>query len=86
MPRALKVTEENLDKIVADAKMLKFNLDYLKDTLDYYRECGNIYLITDGTPEDNNITFTTFTEPDFRHLWKFKSAEMPTEFVEIERV
>ncbi len=87
MPKALKVTEDNIEFIIEYGTLLQFNLRDVKDNREYYAEDGwNLYLITDGTVEHNNITFTEFPEVDFFRLWKFKTAEMPTQFVEIERV
>jgi hypothetical protein len=87
MPKAIRVREDNITMIVEYAKKLYFNLDYLKDNMEYAAEFGeNLYLITDGTSEDDNITFTTFQETDFRRLWKFTQHENPNQFVKIERV
>lgn len=86
MPSATKVTKENLEYIVYYATMCKLNLDYLKDTMEFNAEDGvNTYLITDGTIEEHNVTFTEVTEPDFRANWKFTDFETST-FEKIERI
>lgn len=87
MPRALKVTEESIDHIIAYGKALGFRLDDIRyDLEDACYNGRNLYQITDGTVAYNNVTFSNMIEPDFRHIWKFKTAEMPNVFVEIERV
>ena len=87
MPKALKVTEDNLTYIIEYGKTLQFRLDDIKYDLEDTTLYGvDLYQITDGTAEDNNVTFTTMWGSDFFRYWKFKTAEMPTEFVEIEHV
>lgn len=87
MPKALKITEDNLMLIINYGKTLQFNLDDIKyDFLDAIENSTHAYVITDGNPENSNVVFTTFNEESFVTLWKFKSAELSNEFVEIERV
>lgn len=84
MPRAIHLTEHNVDKIVEEAKSLGYSLSYLRDTIEYNAENGfDTYLVTDGASATNNITFTEFVDTDFHRIWKFAEAESPTEFVEI---
>lgn len=86
MPKAIRVCEENLEFIIEYAKDRRLNLDYLKDTLEYNAENGfDTMLVTDGTPEQNNVTFTEMIEDDFNNSWKFAQAENPNHFVEIVR-
>ena len=87
MPKAIPVIEDNITFIVEYAKALGFNLDYIRDTMEYNAEDGYVtYLITDGTSENNNVTFTEMIEPDFNHNWDFTEQPSLTEFVNIERV
>lgn len=87
MPKAIRVRDDNIPMIVEYAKELGFDLRHLKDNLEYsdsYDE--DLYLITDGTQENNNITFTEFSGTYFRSIWKFTQHENPNKFVPIERV
>jgi hypothetical protein len=88
MPMAIKVQEVNLEYIINYAKERGFNLDYLGDNVANNAEYFGFdtYLITDGSTETNNVTFTEMTEPGFRQLWKFTQHESPYRFVKIERV
>lgn len=88
MPRAILLTEDNVDRIVEDAKKLQMNLSHLRDNMRYNAEDGfETYLITDGDlNEYNNITFTEFTDAGFRSTWKFVHPESQKHFVKIERV
>lgn len=87
MPKALKVTEETIDYIVDYAKTRGFTLDYMRDNMEYHAEDGfELYCITDGSVELRNVTFSTFTHPDFFLTWKFSETENPTQFAKIERV
>lgn len=88
MPRAIQVREDNIDYIDEFARERNFNLDYIRDSMEYNAEefGWDTYLITDGNEKDNNRTFTMFADVDFRNLWKFKAPEDPKAFVEIERV
>lgn len=87
MPKALKVTEKNIENIIAFGQTLDFNLGDIKYDLEDAADYGHdLYVVTDGTPENNNVTFTTIRSDDFSRLWKFTSPEMTTDFVKIERV
>lgn len=87
MPKAIHVTEDNIDYILAYAKALEFDLSHIKDNMLYNREDGwETYLITDGTAKDRNVTFTEFVDADFNRLWKFKQMEDPNHFIPIERI
>jgi len=89
MPRALKVTEENTQYIIDYGMERQFNLQYITYSMDeeIALDSGEeLYVITDGTVELDNVTFMTLISSDFFRNWKFKSAENPSEFVEIERV
>lgn len=87
MPKAILVTKQNIDFIMEYADNLGFNLDYLPDNVEYNAEDGYAtYLITDGTSEKNNVTFTEMTETGFYDSWKFADTFCADHFVEIERV
>lgn len=87
MPKAIHVREDNLQQILDDAPILFFKLDALSDALYDSTDNGdNLYLITDGTFEERNITYTTLSEEELRRLWKFVDHENPNQFVKIERV
>ena len=87
MPKALKVTEENLDYIINYGMELEFNLGDITYALeDAVSFDTTLYCITDGSKENNNITFTDMWAEDFNRIWKFKNAEDPTQFTEIERI
>ena len=88
MPKAILVTKQNIDFIMAYADNLGFNLDYLPDNVEYNAEefGWTTYLITDGTPEKNNVTFTAMADADFNYNWKFADTSCEDQFVEIERV
>lgn len=87
MPKALKVTEATVDYIVDYAKVLGFDLTYLRDELEYHAEDGfELYCITDGNIEHRNVTFSTFIHPDFFRNWKFAETENHSLFTKIELV
>lgn len=88
MPRAMKVTAENLEAIIADAKTIGFNLGHIKDSLEYFGEeyDEDYYLFTDGTPARNNVTFNDMRSSDLFRNWKFATAETPNQFAEIVRI
>lgn len=89
MPRAIKLTEENIPRIVEDAKKIHFDLSYLKNQMEDNHYYGwETYLITDGDNGggNKNITFTCFGDADFRRIWKFAHPENPHHFVKIVRV
>jgi thiaminase len=87
MPKAIPVLDENIEFIQDYAKERGFNLDYIQDTKEYYAEYGYVtYLITDGSNETRNLTFTEMTGADFERIWKFTSNEDPRQFVEIAPV
>jgi len=89
MPKAVKLTEENIPHLIDYASKLQFNLDYLQDEMSYNTEefgCDT-YLITDGTPEENNVTFTAKPGIDFLHIWKFENPQEWTHgFTRIVRI
>lgn len=87
MPQAIKVLPENIDFIMEYGREREFDLSSTRDNAEYNAEDGyETYLITDGTPEDRNVTFTAMTETGFRDSWKFVEPENPNMFVKIERV
>jgi hypothetical protein len=87
MPRAMRITDANVEKVMVDANKIGFNLQHLSDEIWYNTQDGfDTYLITDGSVEDNNVVFTTHTENDFCGTWKFNDAEMKDQFVEIRRI
>lgn len=88
MPKAIKVRPDNLWYIVNYGN--KMNMD-LTDIKDYYfgleeQERFEFYVMTDGSLEMNNVTFTTMYASDMRRSWKFLKPEQDYEFVEIERI
>lgn len=86
MPKALKITEETVDYAVTYARELGFDLTYLPYSMEDAADYGyDLYLITDGTSEKRNITFTTFGSDDFFRNWKFTTAENHSDFAEIEK-
>lgn len=87
MPKALKVRPDNLWYIIAYGKDMNMNLTDIRDTFKLATEDGfEFYVITDGSLEDNNVTFTTSYASTFFDYWKFTKEEQNYEFVEIERV
>ena len=94
MPKAIPVLESNLDYIIKYADNLGFNLDYLPDNLEYttttYRTAAGepevLYMITDGTSENHNVTFTDMSGSAFDEYWTFDELESPTEFRTIKRI
>lgn len=93
MPRAIQVMPDNLDAINEFANARGFNLDYLPDELedlklnrDIAKKADVLMLITDGSIENNNVTFTTMCGEDFDQTWQYINTQSPTEFHEIERV
>ena len=87
MPKALKVRDDNIFVIVNYAKERGFDLSYIRDAYEDATEDGfEFYVMTDGTPEENNVTFTEFYGSDLGVLWKFKNKEQPYSFEEVERI
>lgn len=87
MPKALKVRPDNLWYIMQYGKELNMNLSDIKDDFEIATEDGfEFYVITDGSLEHNNVTFTTSYASTFFDYWKFTRKEEPYQFVEIERV
>lgn len=85
--RAIQLTEENIDHVIASADAIFFNLSYLRFNLeDAAGEGSTLYLIMGGRVEDRNVTFTEMREEDFFRTWKFTTEAKAFEFVEIERV
>lgn len=87
-PRALKLTKENVDRIISEAKVLGFDLNHLPDNMEYTKELigDDLYLILDGSNLENNLVFTEFSESDFRKNWKFATPELENYWTRIERV
>jgi hypothetical protein len=83
MPFAVKATKDNVDYIVGYGDALRFSLSYVKDVVEEYAGYGaDCYVVTDGTPEKDNVTFTIFSDVDFFLMWKFVD-EKPDKFSEI---
>ena len=87
MPKAIKVQDFNVAYIIQYGANLEFDLSYIGDNMDYNAADGfETYLITDGSNEDRNVTFTAFAGPDFHAIWKFAEPEDKYHFTPIERV
>ncbi len=87
MPYAIEVREDNIEFIVEYGREREFDLSYVRDNMEYNAEDGfGSYMLTDGTPEKRNVTFTMTTDAGFRQSWKFVEHENPNQFVKIERV
>ncbi len=88
MPKALKLTEDNVDQIVKDAKSLGFDLSYLRDEMMFQADYGwDVYLITDGGAGSiRDITYTALPDAGFHQSWKFANGEIANQFAEITRV
>jgi len=87
MPKAILVTKQNINFIIEYADNLGFNLDYLPYNVEDNADLGfGTYMITDGTPEKNNVTFTEMNNVDFNYTWKFADTFCADRFVEITRV
>lgn len=88
MPYAIQVREDNFDFIKEYGREREFDLSDVYDNMIYNQAdgFGKTYLITDGTPENRNVTFTDMTEEGFRQSWKFVDQENPNMFIKIERV
>lgn len=87
MLKALKVRQDNLWYIMQYGKDLNMNLADIKDDFEVATEDGfDIYVLTDGSLEHNNVTFTTTYASTFFDYWKFTQKEEPYQFVEIEKI
>jgi len=87
MPRAIRVDEDNLDFILLYGLILDFDLSHVTDDYILAAESGTeTYLITDGTQQLKNVTFTTMQKEDFFNTWKFLDTEKRKMFVNIVRV
>lgn len=86
MPKAIKVTEKNIPDILVYAHKREFNLDNLSYSLEDTASYGqDLYLITDGTMENHNVTFTEMWSADFFRNWKFTNEQFEFDFAEIEK-
>jgi hypothetical protein len=84
MPKAIFVTPQNTKYIIDYAAALDMNLSDLPDNLWSNSQDGfSTYVITDGTKELNNVTFTTMTHTSFEQYWKFADTFCADYFVEI---
>ena len=87
MVRAIKVTEENLTFIVQYAAAVNMDLSYLRDNVESNADFGwETYVVTDGTIKDNNVVFTTWSEPGFRETWEFIEPETTIYWQDVIRV
>lgn len=87
MPRAIRVTNTNVRTLIQTAEKQGFNLGHLLDNLKYAQEFGQqLYLITDGSTEKNNVTFTDMWGTDFQRNWQFKTAPSLAKYTEIIRL
>jgi hypothetical protein len=89
MPKAIKVRPDNIWYIIAYGKELHMNLEHIRDQFEIATQVGaefEFYVVTDGTLEANNVTFTEVYASTFGDYWKFTKPEQPYEFVEIEKV
>jgi hypothetical protein len=86
MPKAVKVTEGNIDYIQEYAEEFGVELESLYHDLQYNADDGyETYLVHEGTPEQHNVTFTELIDIDFYSRWKFCNDEPgPTEFTDCE--
>ena len=85
--RAIEIRTDTIDYIEAYAKERGFNLNYLRDSIDYpFSPVEDYaYVVTDGSVETRNLTFTEFTRSWFERTYKFKTTGPITEFTEIEK-
>jgi hypothetical protein len=87
MPKAIRLREDNLDFILEYGREREMDLRSTVDNFYYNAADGfETMLVTDGTPENRNVTFTDMTEEGFHQSWKFAEQENPNMFVKIERV
>lgn len=87
MPKAIQVREDNIDYIYDYGAKLGFDLRHLRDNMEVNAIDGfDTYIMTDGSAELNNVTFTEFIDEDFFHSWKFTESQNPNHFVQITRV
>ena len=88
MPKAIRITADNVDELIDWGKSVHMNLDYLRYQVEpEFPELGPYYLITDGRLVHNNVTCTVTTQADFHRNWRFADEELPfTHFNEIERI
>lgn len=75
MPYAVKVTVDNIDYIIDWMKQYNFNVEYIRDDLEYNTYPGEFYAITDGSTSENNVTFTTMGSESFHDYWYFPYGE-----------
>jgi hypothetical protein len=86
MLMALRLTEDNVDHIVEDAKQFQRNLEHLRDELEFNAEDGSeTYLIKDHPKHLGSITYTTKTDEDFHAVWQFTNSEIPNHYAQITR-
>lgn len=88
MPKAIRITEENVDELIDWGKSVQMNLEHLRWAIEpEFPELGPNYLFTDGSLVQNNVTCTVFTQADLLRNWKFEDEELPfTHFNEMLKV
>lgn len=88
MPKAIRITIENVEELIDWGKSVNMNLDHLRFEVEpEFPELGPNYLITDGRLVHNNVTCTVMSQADFLRNWKFEDEELPfTHFNEIEKI
>lgn len=88
MPYAIRASKDNIDFIIAYGNKLGMTLDHIRDNIEYNAEefGQDTYVITDGQPQNNNVTFTEMMRDDFFATWRFTATAYTHSFSRIERV
>ena len=87
MPKAIKVRMDNLWYIIQYGKDMNFNLTDIRDNAKVAFEDGfEFYVVTDGSLEENNVTFTNVYAGDFDVFWNWIGTPENYQFVECERI
>lgn len=88
MPKAIRITAENVEELIDWGKSVQMNLDYIRYQVEpEFPELGPWYLITDGSLALNNVTCTVVTQAGLLQHWRFKDEELPfTHFNELEKI
>lgn len=88
MSKGMKITEENIEDLIAFGRMFGLNLEDIKDEWEFNKSesfCMDTYVVLSGVEENKSILFVAMTDIEFWNNWKFAKVAMQNSFVEIER-
>ena len=88
MPKAIRITAENVEELIDWGKSVHMNLDHLRYQVEpEFPQLGFNYLFTDGRLVHNNVTCTVMTQADLLRNWTFEDEELPfTHFNEMKKI